>query len=63
MAALSIVKFLFVFVALSLVLKHFFSGIFGKDERGIIKAIKVLFLTGGIILAFATVEFLIALYT
>lgn len=63
MAAMSIVKFLLSFIGLIIVMIHLFRGIFGNDEKGLIKAIKVLFATGGIILAITAVEFLLVLYT
>ena len=63
MAVLSILKFLLIFIGLSLVMIHLFRGIFGKDEKGLVKAIKALFGTGAIILAISTVEYLLALYT
>jgi len=62
MAAMSIIKFLLTFIGLIIIMKHLFTGVFGKDEKGIIKAIKALFATAGIIMAITAVEFLVVFY-
>lgn len=62
MAAMTIIKALLILVSFVFIIKYLLTGISGKDEKGFIKAIKVLFGTVGFVLLLSAIEFLIVLY-
>ncbi|MDW3646060.1 MAG: hypothetical protein R8P61_03280 [Bacteroidia bacterium] len=59
---MSTLKFLLCIIGLVIMMTYLFNGVFGKDENGIIKAIKALFVTGGLLLAITGIEFLVVFY-